>query len=811
MTKPSLYARAAATLQLVVCTLVAPITASPPQDGCRSCLLPAVTPPQAASLPERLDGLDLLVMVTAGREQEAEAALATIAARGGRAGFLVDVRAERPESPDDFAFTLKKYLATLRGRAGSAKIGIAVEPPLLEALLSRELAPYVDFVAAAALPSRQQAPAPGVARWGWIEATDLTTALDATRVSPIERWVWRLPRDADVARLVAELAAPSSEFAEQTQVVGRRQLTAAEIVARHQAVAVRQDAAITDLISTGHLTITFEAPGFPAPVTISAETIVYTNDERTDLEQRRIRVNGIEFKSGAVPRLPIIEPERAAAPPLAITLSNVYRYQLIGEDTVDGVRCYVVAFEPAPDAGGTALFRGRAWIAADSFAMVKAAAAQTGLRGAIVSSEQIDEFRREGALWLLARSEVRQLYEGAGHRTPIVRVLQIATHEVNPADFVERRRAAYASAHVMLRDTPEGYRYLMRDPAASGGDTVEPQVAGRALRVRTLAGGVLIDPNINQPLPFAGLSYVDFDLFGTGTQLNAFAGGTYGQLAFSVPSLGGSRWQVAGRAFGIATAYNDRAFVAGRERYDHNIEQRPAHVSVWLLHPLTTTMTARAGYDLDYTHFARGGGTAADFVVPQSQLIHGARLALDAQRAGWAASIWWNPARRQGWRRWGVRGSGEYDASHRDFQRYGASLARSIILRPGLVGRLEAAWMSGHDLDRFSRYAFGSFDNRLRGYPSALIRYDRGGVLRGAMAWAAGGRLRIDGFVDTAAAHDPSFGPGLRTYTGLGAALETPAPFGTLVAVEWGYGFRGVNTDGSLGTQVVRISAFKIF
>ena len=89
------------------------------------------------------------------------------------------------------------------------------------------------------------------------------------------------------------------------------------------------------------------------------------------------------------------------------------------------------------------------------------------------------------------------------------------------------------------------------------------------------------------PLPFAGVSYVDFNLLGTGAQLNAFFGGSYGQLAFSVPSLGGSRWQLAGRAFGIASSYNDRVFVQGREIYEEDIRQRPAQASVWMLRPLT--------------------------------------------------------------------------------------------------------------------------------------------------------------------------------------------------------------------------------
>jgi hypothetical protein len=119
--------------------------------------------------------------------------------------------------------------------------------------------------------------------------------------------------------------------------------------------------------------------------------------------------------------------------------------------------------------------------------------------------------------------------------------------------------------------------------------------------------------------------------------------------------------------------------------------------------------------------------------------------------------------------------------------------------------------MAGRDLDRFSRFAFGTFDNRLRGYPSALVRYDRGAVLRTAVAWTAAKALRVDVFGDTAEVRDPGFGTGLRNYTGFGAAVEAPAPFGALIAVEWGYGVQGMDSQGRRGTQVVRISGYKVF
>ena len=313
------------------------------------------------------------------------------------------------------------------------------------------------------------------------------------------------------------------------------------------------------------------------------------------------------------------------------------------------------------------------------------------------------------------------------------------------------------------------------------------------------------------PLPFAGLSYVDLDLFGTGAQFSGFYGGSYGQLAFSMPSVGGTRWQLAGRAFGIASSYNDRAFDQGREIYDHDFRQRPAQAAVWALRPLSSRTAIRFEYDWDYNKYGRGDQTAAAFAIPRNQNAHGLRLALETQRAGWQVSLWGSYARRIGWRPWGLPGSPEYRGTHADFQRVGASVLRSQAITPRIVTRIEVAAMGGSDLDRFSRYAFGTFDNRLHGYPSALIRYDRGAVLRTAVAWSLPKAIRLDGFADTARVRDPGFGPAFRQYTGLGSALEAPGPFRTLLSLEWGYGFQGIDADGSRGTHVIRLSGYKVF
>jgi hypothetical protein len=849
MTKRSLYAAAQTAASLAALLTLLPASAQAAKDAqnaaCATCLAIAVDPAAAASLPPQLDGVEVFLRV-ANVSEDVVSTLGEIETRNGRPSLFVSeipgaisksvaehvrtIIVNAPQQPADqsddvFAFALKTRMTALRASVPAGTlIGLSADAPQWRALLARDLASYVDFVV---VTEATPIDAKGIEIWRLITAAPtIARALAATTAAAATHVIWSLPADPAVAAtltadLVRARTAPaaagvqqtdaSDRFAQAVQVVGSRSLTVEEIIARHQATVARQGAIVHSTIATGTLTLSFEAPGFPAPITVSSGVALYTSNGVTDIEQRDVRINGVEFRGSAIPRLPIIEPERVASPPLAIALTDVYQYQLDGRENIGKTLCYVVSFEPDParsDKSAT-LFRGKAWIAADSFGMLKVSATQTALRGPIVASEQVDEFQEvRPSVWLLRHSDVRQMYEGAAYRTPIHRVLAIDRNEVNAGDFTARRQHAYGSAAIMLRDTPEGYRYLKKN---STGETASPSVAGRADKVRTIAAGVIVDPNISIPLPFAGISYVDFNFLGTGSQVNAFFGGSYGQLAFSVPSVGRTRWQIAGQAFAIASSYNDRAFEQGREQYDQDIRQRPAHLAVWTLRPLTPRISFRVGYELDYTHLAASDATDPGFVVPADQVVHGARFSLDAQRSGWNASVWWNPARRSGWRAWGRPNSLDYDASQSTFQRYGASIARGHVINPRTVAHLEAAWMSGDDLDRFSRYSFGTFDNRLRGYPSALVRYDRGAVFRTAIAYGMSKLIRIDGFLDTAAVHDPGFGRGLRNYTGVGGALEVPAFFGTLLAVEWGYGFRGVNTNGTLGTQVLRISGYKVF
>src|SRR5258705_10444496 len=727
-----------------------------PGAPCVSCLVIGVDPTELASVPplapRSLDGVQL--MLTGPPQSE------TLQMAGATVGVLVTPSAA--EGVPQIVFDARTRITALRAERPDVQIVLDGDAFAARGIPLDELRPYVDAVVRAPEGAATLGPGTNWTRLPPLSNPTVADLISASLTPGAERVL--LPTTHLDWRVVQDLAARRPT---QVEVTGLRRLSVGEVLARYQAQQRRQDAMIRTTIATGTTTLLFEVPDFSAPITITAETTIFRGPQGTTVEERGIRVNGAAIAGGSAqsrPELPLIEAERISTPPLAITLDEAYRYALGDEDTVGDSRCHVVSFEPRVD--GRGLARGRAWIDMRDFTLRRIETIQRDLRGAIVSSEEVDEFGRvdvAGAtVWLPTVTRIFQSYEGAGLRTPIHRTIAVRRYDVNSATFETQLAEALASDNVMMRDTPDGLRYLVRQ--GKNGERAVTTRGGHS--IRSIIGGVLVDPNISRPLAFAGLSYINLDLFGRGAQLNVFFGGVFGQLSWSLPSIAGTRWQAHGSAFGIAAQHSDRVFRNGREQYAESLRQQHGYVSAGILRPLSPRVRATGDYTVDVTALERTVHTPALLDVPRPVVNHGAVLALDADRGPWSARAWWNPAVRYRWRRWGLPGA--FDPATRDYQRYGVRVRRTLALRASVSSRLEVAWMGGRDLDRFSRYGFDAFDNPLHGYPTASVRYDRGTVVRTATAWTWRA-LRVDGFGDAALVHDPGWASPTRAYPGVGA------------------------------------------
>ena len=771
-----------------------PADASSDGAPCVSCLVIGIDAAALESLPPlapgSLEGVELLVSADAAGGRAADL-LRSASRAGATVAILISPPADARQM-DEAVFELRTVITELRAANPDLRIAIDADAFAAAGVPLDTLSPYVDAVIGLT--------------WNRLPRVSTPALEDLIRASrirggerlllPVGRPDWGVLQDFASRRPMA------------VEVTGTMRLTVGEILARYQAQQHRQDTLVKTTIATGSTTLLFEVPNFAAPVTITADTTIFRGPDGTNIEERGIRVNGAKIAGGSAaspPELPLIEAQRISIPPLLIRLNEAYHYSLAGEVSVGGSRCYVVGFEPG--AAGRGLASGRAWIETKDFTLRRLETVQRDLHGAIVSSEQVDEFGPvlvEGAtVWLPVETKIFQAYEGAGFRTPIHRTLAVRHYDVNSPAFASQLAQALASDNVMLRETGDGLRYLVRQNG-----TADRSVATRGNHtIRSLIGGVLVDPNISRPLSFAGLSYVNLDLFGRGAQLNVFFGGVFGQASWAIPALAGTKWQAHGKLFAIGAQYSDRVFRNGREQYSENLQQQPGYLSVGVLRPLTPQVRLTVDYSLSVTALARTGNTPQLFAMPRDVVDHGALVALDADRGAWSLRGWWNPARRYRWRPWGLPGT--FDADTRDYQRYGARLTRTLAVRPSVSSRLEMSWMGGRDLDRFSRFGFDTFDNSLHGYPTASIRYDRGAVVRSATAWTTH-RVRIDAFADAAYVHDPGWASA-QTYPGVGAGVESAGPFRTLLSVEWGYGFRAQRTTGGRGTQTARITVYRGF
>jgi len=798
----------------LVALAVMPARAAQMPDGdrgqttaCVSCLVIGIdaaalewAPPLA---PGSLDGVQLLV--TSNVQDQRTIRLLAAASNAGASLAILISPPIGPRRIDEIVFEVRTEITDLRAAEPDLRIVVDADAFTASGVTLDDVIPYVDAVVRS--PESQAPSGPGGSTWvrlprSWNPALDDLIRASFTPegervVLPVSGLNWDILQDFSARRLAL------------VEVNGARRLTVGEILARYQAQQRRQDAIVKTTIATGTTTLLFEVPDFAAPVTITADTTIFRGPDGTNIEERSIRVNGAPIAGGGAaspPELPLIEAERISTPPLLITLDEAYRYALAGEESVADSRCYVVRFEPK--VGGRGLANGRAWIDTKEFTLRRLRIVQRDLRGAIVSSEQVDELGPVSVdgttVWLPVETKIFQSYEGAGFRTPIHRTVSVRHYDINNPGFGAQLTEAFASDHVMLRDTADGLRYLVR----RSGNAERSMTTRGNHSIRSLIGGVLVDPHISRPLPFAGLNYVNLDLFGRGGQLNVFFGGVFGQASWAMPTIAGTKWQAHGKVFAIGAQYSDRMFRNGREQYSENLLQQPGYVSVGVLRPLTSQLRLTVDYSLAITALERTGNTPPLFEIPGDVVDHSALLAIDLDRRAWGLRGWWNPVRRSGWRRWGLPGT--FDAATRDYQRYGARITRTVTVRPSVSSRLEMSWMGGRDLDRFSRYGFDAFDNPLHGYPTSSIRYDRGAVVRSASAWTTHG-VRLDAFGDLAYVHDPGWASSARAYPGIGGGVESAGPFRTLLSVEWGYGVRAPRISGGRGTQTARITVYRGF
>ena len=575
-----------------------------------------------------------------------------------------------------------------------------------------------------------------------------------------------------------------------------------EIIFRHQQQQARQDAAFRTYMASARMEQHFRAS--PTEVfDIVSETRFYVGRDTVEWEELSFSVNGGRWGPDR-PAFPLLQAEKVLSLPLDLRLTRDYRYELAGVDDVDGRRCYVVSFDPI--AGTAARYRGRIWIDAASFARVRLNTIQTAMSAPVVSSEEVQTFAEvAGAngepVFLPSRIATTELILIAGRNLLLEKTTVFTDVQLDSPDFELRRQAARDSDRVMFRDTPQGLRYLVRRG--------ETRVVSEDLTTssKALAMGTTIDPSFDFPLPILGLNYLDFDFLGGDSQLALLWGGPLALGNIQKPRLGRLPLDGSVDFFVMAVPGNDIVFAADGERRGERVLTIPVSTGANAGYQIDPFQKVKAGYQFRFDAYLRDTDTADSFTPPASSATHGVSVDYQFTRRGYTVRAAAGTFRRIGWRPWGLASAPP--PVRRRYERYSAGLTKDFFPGRFQTIRASAGWYGGTNLDRFSMYQFGLFDEvRMHGVPAAGVRFPELTLLRGSYSFNVFEIYRLDVFVDRAWARDPDDRSIWRTVTGTGVALNLRAPWHTMLRTDIGKSFLPDRYAGA-GSWVLQVMLLK--
>ncbi len=612
---------------------------------------------------------------------------------------------------------------------------------------------------------------------------------------------------------------------ESAEVTGARELTAEEILARHQEFQADQDARLQTVMATARISYHYTVASAQFGIDVSTLNNFYWDRAvGAEWEQKDFYFNGVRWTGNKPPDLPLIQPEKVVILPLDIHLNKDYSYRLLGRDKVDGRECYLLEFAPLP--GKERLYRGRVWIDAGIFAKVKISSVQSGLTPPVTSNDEQDTYAPapgsgENPLWVLLRIDGQQRHTLAGVNLIVMREVVFSDFVLNSPDFESRRQAAYASSHVMMRDTEQGFRYLDRN--AEG----ERVVRNTETRSTTLgAVGVYRQQNLDYPvIPLLGIDYFSFDFKNSKNQVNFFFAGALLQASFQNPQVGLTRIDAGVSLFGVAFSVTDQYYVQGEKIDAVDVRQRAQDLSFNLGYPLGNFFKIKALASLDYVQFGHADDAADSFVVPSDTVELGFGLLGQFDRRGWTVQAQAEKYRRSSWEPWGDRNPSspavgslysEFDPANSSFLLYQAQISKQIILPYFQKVVLHVDFLSGSRLDRFSKYQFGFFDTRVRGFSGSGVRFDRGATATAGYEFNLGQVIRFGASVDWGrirnddlSESDPTL-EGYQRFTGVGLSGNFMGPWNTLFQFDYGIAVQS-DIPGLKGDQEFEIILFKFF
>ncbi|MGZ4779013.1 MAG: hypothetical protein ACXV5L_07435, partial [Thermoanaerobaculia bacterium] len=610
---------------------------------------------------------------------------------------------------------------------------------------------------------------------------------------------------------------------EAISVATERGITVEEIIRNHQAYKAFQESIQPRYIARDTTKLRFGIGAGSEVIEAAIAGDFFSEPHgRSDWVWKDFFINGVRWKYGSIPELPLIQPEKVSQLPLDIHLTNEYRYQLARETEIEGYRVYEVNFQPPPNAPESLpLYRGTVWIDKRSWARIRITMVQLNLTGEVLSNEERVDFQPfardtwsalnaadvaktdpRSVVWLPLDVNAQQVISAAGRGNVVLRSTSFSDFRINPTDFEQRHQEVAASNSRMVRETEAGMRYLEKN---GNGERVVKE--GFDTSRLFMLGGVHHDAGLQYPVvPLGGIDYFNFDTMHSGIQTNVFFAGVIISANATNPNVANTRTNVGVDFFGIAIPTSNSIFRNGVEQKGEAVKSLPVNLSVRAGHPFAQFGKIDVSFSVDHLTYQRDQDTAPGFAVPADTFELSPSIEMQYARWGYTVTGSYDYNRRTSWTPWG--NLAEYNPNQKTYTHFGASFGKAFYLPKFQRLGIDLNYLGGQRLDRFSKYELGFFGTqRIHGIKSGSVRAEKAIIGHLSYGFVFSDQFRLEAFYDHGLIDDTTAGYHHEPFQGVGIAGQTVGPYGTLMRLDIGSTI-GRNRQGGFVANVVLLKLF---
>jgi hypothetical protein len=372
-------------------------------------------------------------------------------------------------------------------------------------------------------------------------------------------------------------------------------------------------------------------------------------DEQEELLQKQVRFNGVKANLHGEIQLPIIESRSSLAVPVALGLTENYRYS---DEGAEGVGRRRIRFTPVDS--DSLYYEGVLLVDETTGRVLEERSSRSGLPGIVKSERRVITYGEPiPGFWWAMKVDTQERWVLPGGVSQVRRIFTYSEFEINGQGFEAHRQEARGSSDTMLKQTVDGLRYFTRQ-----GDGTRKLEEKSKMSGQGLGGGLYLDPNMTPPaLPIAGLAYMNFNALGKGIQVSALVAAVFNMASLTVPNIKGSGVDASARASVMLYPTAQRVVRRGVLVEGEAVDRSGGTVRITLGRDLGLGFRLEGSGDFIYDHFRHTQDEDHEtpgFEIPES-----------GWQRGWEGSL--------GWQFRGFQLRGFYGKSTRPESIYGTS------------------------------------------------------------------------------------------------------------------------------------------